>query len=665
MPGTASVQVGLYQNYAEAWHFGNAIISLLASVSALGVIVAVTSFGDSSDRAGRRKVMLWAIGLGFASILSWLFATHYGILLGGRVLNGFAAAYTGAATAAMTELVPPSETRRAATHAATASMVGFAAGPLIGGFFVQYGPWPLRLVYVLDLVLFIPPLLAVLRMKETAHVTGPLRPRLQTLEVPHDNRRLFVLAVGFAFCTFALTSFFLSLAPTVVITLLGVSNRATAAAIVFGFLGTSVLSQTRLRALPIRVQGLAGLTLLPMAVGLLVSSLVEESLPLFIAAALLGGLAQGLSYLSAQSIVEYITPAHRRGAAFSTFMVIVYWSGALTATTLGQFAKHFGLHRAAIGYGLAVASLALVTVLVVARAAPRGPRRVRSTRPLRSSRSRFAGWNLTSITTSPSASPTWTLRSASTSRRSTRSSSPARQSAAARTSKRSSARVRSRRSATSAGNPARSSCGSFSRRSTPSRATRRLRSASCISPCGSTTSKRRSRGSWPPAGSSASRSSSTTSETWLRTMGRRNCPGAAPPSWLRWTTSLNNHGSSCTVGPKSATTSWGQRAGAARISSLISSPPPFPSSRVEPDDALHAVGEQSLHHLVDSGRVRVGGVVVADVDHDDRAELGPELLDHVEDARRSNAGGVRQPATTSSDRAEGISPNVESDGEVV
>ena len=376
MPGTASVQVGLYQNYAEAWHFGNAIISLLASVSALGVILAVIGFGDSSDRAGRRKVMLWAIGLGFASILSWLFATHYGILVGGRVLNGFAAAlYTGAATAAMTELVPPDQTRRAATHAATASMLGFAAGPLIGGFFVQYGPWPLRLVYVLDLVLFVPPLLAVLRMKETARVTGPLRPRLQTLEVPPDNRRLFGLAVLIAFCTFALTSFFLSLAPTVVITLLGVSNRATAASIVFGFLGTSVVSQTRLRGLPIRFQGLAGLTLLPMAVGLLVSSLVEESLPLFIAAALLGGLAQGLSFLSAQSIIEYITPAHRRGAAFSTFMVIIYGSGALTATTLGQFAKHFGLHWAAIGYGLTVAALALVTVLVVARAAPRGPRR--------------------------------------------------------------------------------------------------------------------------------------------------------------------------------------------------------------------------------------------------------------------------------------------------
>ena len=41
-----------------------------------------------------------------------------------------------------------------------------------------------------------------------------------------------------------------------------------------------------------------------------------------------------------------------------------------------------------------------------------------------------------------------------------------------------------------------------------------------------------------------------------------------------------------------------------------------------PDDALDTIGEQGPHHLIESGRIGVGGVVIADVDHDDRAVVG-------------------------------------------
>src|SRR4029453_7828 len=53
-----------------------------------------------------------------------------------------------------------------------------------------------------------------------------------------------------------------------------------------------------------------------------------------------------------------------------------------------------------------------------------------------------------------------------------------------------------------------------------------------------------------------------------------------------------------------------------------------------PDDVLNADGDQLLHHPVELVAVRAPQVVVADVDHDRRADLTSELLDRVQCARR-------------------------------
>src|SRR5207237_102736 len=142
-------------------------------------------------------VLLPALGVGAVSLLLFVFAHGFLTLLVARILSGFAVgAFAGAGTAALIELEPLGDTRRAATHAATTSVGGFALGPLIGGVFVQYGPWPLRLVYLVSLALLVPAFVGVVLMRETMTERRALDWRPQRL--------LVLLPAGVAFLVAAL-----------------------------------------------------------------------------------------------------------------------------------------------------------------------------------------------------------------------------------------------------------------------------------------------------------------------------------------------------------------------------------------------------------------------------------------------------------------------------
>lgn len=366
---TGNFPIGLYHSYAEAFHFSPAMLTVLASCSTVGVFAAVVFFGRVSDAVGRRPVLLPALAVGALYVVGMLAAQDVWTLIASRSVSGLAIGlFAGAGTAALTELVPAGESRRAATHAATASILGLASGPVVGGLFVEYGPWPLRFVYVVSLVLLVPAFVGAIAMRETP--TQRSRPSLrpQRLHVPRDGRREFALAALVAVCAFAATSFFQSIGASVVVELLGLENLAAAGAIVSCFLGTSSLAQMRFRALPIRRQTVTGLLVLPVGLALITFGLVAESPTLFILGALVGGFGQGLAYAGGQSLVEAAAPAERLGEAFSSYLVVVYVAGSSCALAVGFAAKAFGLYPASVVYGTLAALLALASAAIAARA---------------------------------------------------------------------------------------------------------------------------------------------------------------------------------------------------------------------------------------------------------------------------------------------------------
>jgi MFS family permease len=368
---TGTVPVGMYPTYAVEFHLSPAAITLLASATMFGVAVAVPFLGGISDAIGRRPVLLPALGLAALSLVGYVFANGFWLLLAARIVSGFAVGvFTGAATATLADLEPHGDTRRAATHASTTSVAGFAIGPIVGGVFVQYGPWPLRFVFVVCLVLLVPAFAGIALMRETMTERRPWAwwPPKVSLP-PRSTRRLFGLASLIALCAFMTASFFQALGPTIVVRELGVSNRLVAAVAVVCFLGTSAVAQLQFRAVPIAKATRAGLVvLLPAGLALVILALLHSSLALFVAGAVIGGFGQGLVYLGGQGIVARIAPADERAGLFSTYFVIVYWAGGCTAIALGVAATHWGLHWPTIVYSALAAAIALGTAVVVRRA---------------------------------------------------------------------------------------------------------------------------------------------------------------------------------------------------------------------------------------------------------------------------------------------------------
>lgn len=363
---TGTVPTGLFQDYAEELGFSPAVLALVAASTTFGVTIAVLAFGTVSDRVGRRPVILPAIAAGAGCLLLYLVVQGAVLFVAARTLSGFAVGlFTGAGTALLTELRPDA-TRRAATHAATASVAGFAVGPVIGAVFAEYLPWPLHLVYLVSLVLLLPALAGALLVRETVPDREPFALRLQRLRLP-PARATFGLASMLAVCAWMSASFFGALGLVMAVRLFDVENRLVAVLAVFCFLGSSALAQMGLRGQPIRRSAVVGAGFLIGGFGLVVAGLASGRFVLFVVGALVGGVGQALSYLAGQSMVELVAPVESRGEVFSTYLVVVYYGGGTTAISLGIAARQIGLEPAAIGYAVILCALTAVTAALAAR----------------------------------------------------------------------------------------------------------------------------------------------------------------------------------------------------------------------------------------------------------------------------------------------------------
>lgn len=364
---TGTLPTGLLQDYAEAFGFSPAVLSLVAASTTFGVTIAVLAFGNLSDRIGRRPVLIPGVAAGAGCLVLYFLVQGSVLFVAARMLSGFAVGlFTGAGTALLTELAPSGQSRRAATHAATASVAGFAIGPVIGGAFAEYLPWPRHLVYAVALALLLPALLGALLVRETVADRGRVALRLQRLRMPPE-RKAFGLAAALAVCAWMSASFFGALGAVMAIRLFDIENRFVATLVVLCFLGSSAVAQMGLRGQPIRRSALAGSAFLIAGFALIVAGLVTDHFAFFVAGALVGGIGQALSYLAGQSIVERIAPTESRGEVFSTYLIVVYYGGGMTAIALGIVARQIGLEEAAVGYAVILCALTLVTGLLSSR----------------------------------------------------------------------------------------------------------------------------------------------------------------------------------------------------------------------------------------------------------------------------------------------------------
>jgi MFS family permease len=363
MLGT-TVPTPLYALYAERMDFAVFTTTIVYAAYAGGVLVALLAFGRWSDAVGRRPMLVAGVACAIASAVVFLVADSVAVLVVARVLSGLSAGlFTGTGTAAVIEAAPEGWRSRAAAVATVANIGGLGAGPLLAGILVQHAPQPLQLVFAVHIAMAVLAGVAVLIVPETSPRSG--RIGVQRLSVPAEARSVFVIAGLAAFAGFSVTGLFTAVAPSFLAEVLGVGNHAVAGAIVCTIFAASSVTQVAANRIPPPRAVAVGCAILVAGMTVLAVALQFSSLPGLIAAAVIAGAGQGMSFSRGLAAVAERTPPERRAEVSSTYFVVAYVAISLPVIGEGLAAQSVGLQTAGVGFAIAVAVLATVCLTAI------------------------------------------------------------------------------------------------------------------------------------------------------------------------------------------------------------------------------------------------------------------------------------------------------------
>ena len=366
----AAIMVGttlptpMYALYGEQMHFAVLTTTVIYATYAGGVLFALLAFGRWSDAIGRRPVLLAGVVFAVASAAVFLVAHSVSMLLVGRVLSGLSAGiFTGTATAAVIEAAPENWRTKAAAVATVVNIGGLGTGPLLAGLLVEYAPGPLHLSFIVHIVLALLAGAAVLIVPETSQRTGSIG--VQRLSVPAEVRTVFVIAALAAFAGFAVTGLFTAVAPSFLSQVVGITNHAVAGLIACSIFAASAMAQVAARTMNPQRAVAIGCAILVAGMVILAVALHFSSLAGLIAAAVVSGIGQGISFSRGLAAVAERTPPGRRAEVSSTYFVVAYVAISLPVVGEGLAARRLGLQTAGVTFAIAVAILSIVCLAAI------------------------------------------------------------------------------------------------------------------------------------------------------------------------------------------------------------------------------------------------------------------------------------------------------------
>jgi predicted MFS family arabinose efflux permease len=345
----STVPTPLYPLYQRQDGFSSFTVTIVFAVYAVGVVTSLLLAGHISDWAGRRRILLPALGFEIVAALLFLLAPSLPGLIAARFLTGLGVGLiTATATAYLLELHrahrPSASAGRFEIVSAAANLGGLGSGTLIAGALAQFVGAPLRTPYLAFLILLALAVVAVVAVPETViapAVRPPYRP--QRIRAVGD-RRTYLVATAGAFTAFAVFGLFTSLAPGFVAGSLHHPGRLLAGAVTFLVFAAGAGMQ----AAPGRRSLATGLIAEAAGLVVLTAGVQVASLWLFLAGGALAGAGAGVILKSAIGTVAGMAAAHQRGETLAGLFLIGY----------------LGLIGPVLGLGIATRYVAATTAML-------------------------------------------------------------------------------------------------------------------------------------------------------------------------------------------------------------------------------------------------------------------------------------------------------------
>lgn len=367
----ASAPTPLYVVYQREWGFTATTLTVIFAVYVIGLIGSLLIVGALSDHIGRRPVLVAAIALEAAAFVLFLAAGDVTGLLVARVAQGIA---TGAAFstlgATLVDLNPAHSPGRAGLINAVAPTSGLAVGALGCGALVEFAPAPTHLVFALLLVGTVVAVIVVALMPETsARRPGALASLKPVVGIPVRLRPDVYAIVPIIVASWALGGLYLSLGPSVAVSLFGIRNHLIGGLVVTLLCGVGAVTAFGLRRWPTnRVLGISA-ALLATGNALTLAGVETHAVVLAGIGTLVAGVGFGASGLGSFGTLARIAGPAERSELLAAALVIAYLAFSLPAVAAGFATTSFGLRPTMVVYSLGVIALGGIALVAQRRRA--------------------------------------------------------------------------------------------------------------------------------------------------------------------------------------------------------------------------------------------------------------------------------------------------------
>lgn len=331
--------------YRQVEGYSAVQVDLFFACYVLGLVPGFLLTGPSSDRVGRRPLVVAALALGvLGSLVLALGSASPPALCAGRFVSGVSVATAMVAgTTWVKELSAAAVPGVRARRAALTLTLGFGLGAAVAGTLAQWGPAPTLLPYGVQVLLSVVAAAPLLRSPETrprgAHPPRPLR---EELHLPWRSRpRFWRVVVPMAPWVFGAPALAFVVGPALVADATGGYRVAYAAlaAVVTLACGAGVQpSVPRLARLVGGRQAVVGLGLASVATLLLALDVRVGSVVLALVAAALLGTAYGICILTGLVETQALADPERVAGLTGVYYSLIY-VGFLLPVVLSELVR--------------------------------------------------------------------------------------------------------------------------------------------------------------------------------------------------------------------------------------------------------------------------------------------------------------------------------------
>ncbi|HET6740808.1 MAG TPA: MFS transporter [Kribbella sp.] len=364
---TVGSTIPLFNIYRAEDGFTNAGISLTVVAYSAATLGTLLVLGRLSNHVGRRPPAIASLVLLVVGCLLLLNVHHIGILIAGRLVMGLGAGLaSGSITAYIVDAAPARPTWLASVASSQTVMLGLALGAITSGALVQFGPWRRDLVYLVVIGLLLLSIALIAISPETLPPKpGAWRSMRPSVRVPVRVRHLLPATAAVLLATWATGAFYQAFVPALVADQLRTKNALVLGLVFAAYMGPSALgAPIGGRFAPAAAQRIGMIAFLTGWIGIIIA-VATGALPLFIAATVVAGAAQGIAISAATRGLLSGSAVADRAPIFAVVYLLSYTGATVPSLISAQLSGVFSLPHIALGYAaLALLSTAFTVVAV-------------------------------------------------------------------------------------------------------------------------------------------------------------------------------------------------------------------------------------------------------------------------------------------------------------